>query len=780
MRAMQIRWGKRGWRAAALILLGTKAAAAQAPEGVVPPILVVAPAPLAVTGAGVPAERLPYTVRVFGAEEMTRDGRADLTGMLERMLGSASQNAAQSNPFQPDFQYRGFTASPLLGTPQGLAVYQDGVRINEAFGDTVNWDLIPDAATGRVELSGSNPVFGLNAIGGALSLTMKNGFTDPGLRMQWLAGSFGRLSLSGEYGIRVGNVAAYIAAEGLNEAGWRDHSPSRIRRLYADLGFRGERAELHLSVTAGHNVLTGNGPAPRELLSQSRRAIFTWPDRTSNDLVMLSARGNYRITDTLSAQATAYLRSFRQSTLNADLLEAEACDDDDNAGQLCLDDDVPLIRRSNGQPFETSLLGTAPPGVLNRTSTRSLGYGTTAQLTWAGTVFGRPNTLVAGVAFDRADTNFLATSEFGMLTPDRTVFGLGEQIAQPDGAIAPVSLRATNTYWGLYATNTLEVTDRLALTGGARFNIAEIDMRDRLGTELNGNHRFSRTNLSGGATYRILQGLNLYANYAEANRAPTPAELACADPLRPCALGAFFLADPPLKQVVSRTVEAGFRGDFAAPAQLGRVAWNLGIFHTDLSNDILHVASDIQGRGFFRNAGRTRRQGVEAGAALTGPRYRIALDYAFIDATFQSDLTLSSPNNPFADENGNIQVRRGDQIPGVPQHRIRLNVDVKITDWWSLGSTVSYTSAQYLRGDESNQLPKLAGYTLVSLRSSVRITQGVELFGLVHNLLNQRYATFGTLYDVPLANAAGLALNDPRTVSPGSPIAAYGGIRVAF
>ncbi len=779
MRAMRERWGKRGWGAAALLLLGTTAAAAQAPEAEIPPILVVAPAPLATTGAGVPAERLPYTVRVFGAEEMARQGRADLTGMLERMLGSASQNAAQNNPFQPDFQYRGFTASPLLGTPQGLAVYQDGVRINEAFGDAVNWDLIPDAAIRRVELSGSNPVFGLNAIGGALSITMKDGFSDPGLRMQWLAGSFGRLSLSGEYGIRIGNVAAYIAAEGLNEAGWREHSPSQIRRLYADLGFRGERAELHLSITAGHNVLTGNGPAPVELLRLSRGTIFTWPDRTTNDLVMLSARGNYRITDTLSAQATAYLRDFRQRTLNADLAEAAACDDEANAGLLCLDD-TPLIRRSNGQAFESAMLGGAAAGVLNRTSTNSLGAGATAQLTWAGTVFGRPNTLVAGVAFDRASTDFTANSELGQLTPDRTVLGLGDQIAQPDGSIAPVSLRSINTYWGIYAANTLEVTDRLAVTGGVRFNMAEIDLRDRFGTALNGDHSFSRTNLSGGATYRILQGLTAYANYAEANRAPTPAELSCADPLRPCALGAFFLADPPLKQVVSRTVEAGFRGDFAAPARLGRVGWNLGVFHTDLSNDILHVASDIQGRGFFQNAGRTRRQGVEAGAALTGERYRIALDYAFIDATFQSDLRLSSPNNPFADENGTIQVHRGNQIPGVPQHRVRLNVDVKITDWWSLGGSLSYTSAQYLRGDESNQLPKLSGYTLVSLRTSVRVTQGVELFGLVYNLLNQRYASFGTLYDVPLANAAGLALNDPRTVSPGSPIAAYGGVRVAF
>jgi iron complex outermembrane recepter protein len=360
------------------------------------------------------------------------------------------------------------------------------------------------------------------------------------------------------------------------------------------------------------------------------------------------------------------------------------------------------------------------------------------------------------------------------------VIGVGDEIAQPDGSIAPVSLRSSSIYWGFYLANTLEVTERLALTAGARFNIADVELHDRLGTALSGDHHFSRLNLSGGATYRLLDGLTAYANYAEANRAPTPAELSCADPLRPCALGAFFLADPALKQVVSRTIEAGFRGDLRAPWGLGRMTWNVGVFRADLEDDILQEASDIRGRGFFQNAGNTRRQGVEAGAVLAGERYRVALDYAFIDATFQSDLRLNSPNNPFAGEDGTIQVRRGNQIPGVPQHRLRLNADVRLTDWWTLGGTVSFTSGQYLRGDEANQLPRLGGYTLVGLRSTVRIAPGVELFAFANNFLDQRYATFGTLYEVELANAAGLPLRDPRTVSPAARIAVFGGVRVRF
>ena len=768
------------WRALALraLLLTLVAGPAAGQPVELPPVVVVAPAPLASSIGGVASDRLPYLVRSFAAEALERGGgRVDLPGALERELGAVSSNEAQSNPFQPDFQFRGFAASPLLGTPQGLAVYQDGVRINEAFGDALHWDLIPENAIRRVDLVGSNPVFGLNAIGGALALQMKDGFTAPGARVQALGGSFGRRSVGGEYGVRVGNVAAYLATEGLEEDGWRRRSPSRLRRLYADLGFRGERAELHLSLTAGRSRLVGNGPVPVELLAADRRALFTYPDRTVNDLTMLSARANYSFSDTLSAQALGYVRRFRQSTFNADIAEFEGCAED---GLLCTEGGSPVIGRASGQALAAGLLGSAPAGALNRTFTRTTGAGGAAQLTSTATVFGRGNTLAAGVAFDRAETEFGAGTELGTLTADRSVSGLGEEIAQPDGSIAPVRLRTTNAYWGLYATDTLELTERLALTAGARLNIADVELRDRIGTSLDGTHRFTRLNLSGGATYRLAAGLTAYANYAEANRAPSPAELSCADPLRPCALGAFFLSDPPLRQVVSRTVEAGLRGGQPAPWGLGRLTWVVGLFRAELENDILNVASDIQGRGYFRNAGATRRQGIEANAVLSNEQYRLALDYAFVDATFGDDLRLSSPNNPLADSDGTIAVRRGSQVPGVPRHRLRLNADVKLAPWWALGGTLSYTSGQYLRGDEANLLPKLGGYTLLGLRSAIRVGPGVEVFALATNLLNQRYASFGTLFNVETAREAGLDLRDARSVSPGTSRAVFGGVRIAF
>ena len=100
--------------------------------------------------------------------------------MNNNLIG-VSVNETQNNPYQPDVLFRGFTASPLLGTPQGLSVFQDGVRVNEPFGDAVNWDLIPvNAIADMILIPGSNPVFGLNTLGGSLSVTTKNGRTHKG------------------------------------------------------------------------------------------------------------------------------------------------------------------------------------------------------------------------------------------------------------------------------------------------------------------------------------------------------------------------------------------------------------------------------------------------------------------------------------------------------------------------------------------------------------------------------------------------------------------------
>ena len=206
-----------------------------------------------------------------------------------RSLPGVALSDQTGNQFQLDLNYRGFVASPVIGTPQGLAVYQNGVRINEVFGDIVNWDFIPQNAISRMTLVPSNPVYGLNAIGGALSFEMKNGYTYHGVEGEVSGGSYGRAGASVQAGGQVGNLSGYITADAIDDAGWRDNSPSQLRRVYADLGARGDQTEFHVTFTGADNNFGAAAATPVQMLSQDWASIYTVPQTTQNQLAFLTA-----------------------------------------------------------------------------------------------------------------------------------------------------------------------------------------------------------------------------------------------------------------------------------------------------------------------------------------------------------------------------------------------------------------------------------------------------------------------------------------------------------
>jgi iron complex outermembrane recepter protein len=341
-----------------------------------------------------------------------------------------------------------------------------------------------------------------------------------------------------------------------------------------------------------------------------------------------------------------------------------------------------------------------------------------------------------------------------------------------------VSLLGTTTYTGLFATDTLDVTPRLGFTIGGRYNVAKVKLQDELGTGLDSDNRYSRLNPVVGATFKLDGNVTAYGGYSEANRAPTPLELGCSDPARPCLIDNFLISDPPLKQVVSHTYEAGLRGRY----ELGRTGawrWNVGAFTTENTDDIINVASTtVIGKGFFLNAGQTRRHGLEAGITYQSVPWNVYANYTFVDATFQTPLTLSSPNNPAADANGNIFVRPGDHIPAQPQHRFKAGAEYATTEAWKVGADVNVVGPQYLIGDQSNQNPKVPAYAVVNLHGSYKVSQQVELFGLVQNLFNQHYYVTGAFFSV--SNFPLLNQTDPRAFVPGMPLAAYAGVRATF
>jgi len=736
--------------------------------------------------AAIDRDKVPSNTQVMSSKDFSHEYSTNILDAFSRSLPGVFLSDQSGNAFQRNVDYRGFTASPVPGTPQNIAVYQNGVRINESYGDVVNWDFIPEMAINRVTLVPNSPIFGLNAIGGALSIEMKNGFNYQGQEVELLGGSYGRVRGGAQSGwqSQSGNLSVYVAADGLHDAGWRDFSSdSTIRRMYVDLGARNDTTEFHVNFTGADNKLGAVAATPVEMLNQRWSSVFTWPQSTHLQLAFLTSSLTYTPTDTLSFTGNVYFRGLRASHIDGNDTDATPCDSDPTL--LCIGDvpDTPINR--NGPTPNT--LGDAFLGEIDRTSTKTNSFGGSGQMANSDKLLGHDNRFVMGFSVDHGNTRFNATSELGTVDQNLFVTGTGVFIDQPDADVSPVSLRATNTYAGFYATDTFDITQRLSVTAGGRFNIAQIDLQDLTGTnpDLTSSNRFQRFNPVIGATFKISPNVTAYGGYSEANRAPTPLELGCSNPNNPCLIDNFLISDPPLKQVVSHTIEAGVRGNFGA-SDRDRISWGFGVFHTENTDDIINVASNVPLRGFFQNAGKTLRQGIEAKANYRHERWNAYANYTFVDATYRDAITISSPQNPLADADGNIHVVPGDHIPGIPAHRFKAGAEYDITDRWKVGADLNVVGSQWLIHDDSNLNAKVPAYWVVNLHGSYQVNKTFEVFGLINNLFNQHYYAAGTFFDTGgfvsanPTNPNFLVLNDPRTFLPGMPFAAYAGVRARF
>ncbi|HVT32659.1 MAG TPA: TonB-dependent receptor [Rhodanobacteraceae bacterium] len=724
-----------------------------------------------VAGTDIAIAKLPYNVQSADDDALSRSQSLDVTDFMNKSFAGVTINQAQNNPLQPDLQFRGFTATPLLGGSEGISVYLDGVRVNEVFGDTVNWDLIPEDAIERMSLlSGSNPVFGLNTLGGAISLQTKTGFSDPGTRAEAYGGSFGRWNVTAE---TAGNSDAwgwYLMGNRFDEDGWRDQSPSRATNFYGTLSWRGEAASLDLHLGHGDTDLTGNGAAPIEELARRYEAIFTAPDNTKNTLDIASLQGSFDFSDATKLSFTAYHRTVNSTSYNGDTSDFEECEDDDDI--LCDDDGEPILDQ-NGDPIAEDY-----DAINNLSRRKQTADGGTLQIAFSQPIGGMENQLVAGVDYMNGRLRFDSVVEASMLQ-DNLVTVPNTGIFIPEDTLA---VRSSTLTTGLFATDTLSITDRLALTLSGRENHTRTKIRDETGEnpDLDGNHSFSRFNPAAGITYQFSKALNFYGGYSESTRAPTPVELTCADEDAPCKLPNQFLADPPLKQVVAKSWEGGFRGRLGDVSG-DRIDWHVGLFHTTNVDDILFQATggSSSNEGFFANVGDTRRQGLEAslaGAAFA-KRLRWYANYTYLDATYRTSFTENSANHPDADDDGLIEVHSGDRIPGLPEHTFKLGGDLAITERFSIGGDVVAASGQYLRSDEANLLPKVPGYAVVNLRAVYAFNAHVSVFGRIDNVFDRKYYTFGILGE---PDEVFPDFEDPRFYGPAAPRGAWIGVRVAL
>lgn len=748
----------------------------------------------AIPGAEIDIDKVAGNVQVLTSADLIRDGSASLTNALNSNLSSISINDDLDDPFQPDILYRGFEASPVLGTPQGLAVYQNGVRINEAFGDTVNWDLFPDVAIDRVELVSASPLYGLNALGGAISITMKNGFSYQGGDLELSGGSFGQRSATLQYGVNNGIFGFYVASRAVDWNGWRQFSNDRMRDVYAVLSAHTDTATLDLSYTRTDNAMDGQGPAPVQELAVSRSLVFTGPQANINSLNFLTLNGTLKLTDTWSLQGVLYYRQYAQGVQNGDNSDYMACAD--TPGILCQPDGVtPLTNAAGAQLPDISDGGNLVIGQNDFEVINAWSRGASFQVANADSLFGRENHFAVGAAVDYASTSFFSGTQIGVLNSALLVLPSDLLVFTPENSDAavdngdptPVSVASINKNFGVFVTDTFNVTADLAVTASGRYNVAHINLADQFGDNLSGYNRFVHFNPAVGATYKVLPTMTLYGGWSTNTRTPTASEIECSDPLTPCLLPTNLAGDPPLlKQVVSHTTELGLRGTLPDLAG-GEISWNLSGFRTLLENDIFGIATSIS-QGFFQNIGETRRQGFEAGIGYHGERWSAFANYSFVQATFRSALTVPSPSNPFQDDDGDIQVTPGDRMPGIPENRLKLGADFRIIPDWTVGATLNVVSSSFYVGDESNQLPALPGYAVVNLHTSYKPSAHFEVFASISNLLNRKYSTWGILSDPTGINAPGIPAdadsNDPgvdnRFQSPAAPFEVFGGVRLTL
>jgi len=281
--------------------------------------------------------------------------------------------------------------------------------------------------------------------------------------------------------------------------------------------------------------------------------------------------------------------------------------------------------------------------------------------------------------------------------------------------------------------------------------------------------------------------VTVYGGFAENARTPTASEIECSSAQSPCLLPTNLAGDPPtLKQVIAHTFELGARGRIKDGLPAGNsMYWNVSAFRTNLQDDIYGIATSVSS-GYFTNIGSTRRQGMETGVHYEAPTWSAYVNYSYVDATFQSSFTTPSPSNPFQDANGNIEVSPGDRFPGIPQHRIKAGMDVKVLPNWTIGGWIKFVSDQYYVGDQSNQNAPLPSYQVVGLHSSFQPTHWLELFAHIDNVLNAKYATYGIFSDPTGIGAPGVPVNgvtngpgvDNRFQSPAYPFAVYAGLRL--
>ncbi|OYY02615.1 MAG: TonB-dependent receptor, partial [Mehylophilales bacterium 35-46-6] len=440
-------------------------------------------------GLGLPLNRIPANIQIAAPKDINSQTGSSAADYMANNMQGVTVSDSSGNPWQPEINFRGYSASSLLGTPQGISTYVDGVRVNEPFGDVTLWDKIPSFAIENMQLvPGSNPLYGLNTLGGAISVQTKSGRNHQGAALEYEAGSWGRQRSLIEYGgvSKDGSVDYMLGYQHTTEDGWRDFSPSHVNQLFGKTGWQNESSKLDLTYIGTDNNLTGNGLTPQNLLSGDREQIHTRPDFTNNYSHFLALNGSHWVNEDTMFSGNVYYKKSNRVTKNGDLFESELGNGDTLDGY-----DTTL---GNCTGADCQLVGS----VTNRTKTSQDSYGATGQMSFNQDFMGKQNQFIIGLGYDYSLIRFKQSERINLAddgdigdmsggftgSPVDQVFDATRQPIASGAGLLPQ--RQTTGLTGkqytarLFATDTLSLNEKWHLNAGASWNFTRVDNVDTL------------------------------------------------------------------------------------------------------------------------------------------------------------------------------------------------------------------------------------------------------------------------------------------------------------
>ena len=618
-----------------------------------------------------------------------------------------------------------------------------------------------------------------------------------------------------------------IGYQHLTEDGWRKHSPSHLNQLFAKTGWQNESTRLDLTYIGTDNNLIGNGFTPEFFLRGDRDQIHTRPDFTNNYSHFLALNGSHWMNDTTMVSGNVYYRKSNRHTRNGDGWEA----DDSNENYLTylgILDDRNFGSISGGDIDDAEEL---KGSVMNRTKTRQDTYGFTSQIAKSDDLFGKKNNFILGFGYDysiiRFKQGFQAnvgafeaedhTENEVLYLENSDVFDSSRNVnlSSGNGALPyEQTTGLTGKQWTtrLFSSDTLSLNDFWHLNAGASWNFTRVDNVDTLRgsfvpNTLTARDSYTRLNPSVGLTFTPTPTTSFFGSYSESSRAPTSIELGCSNPAYPCLLPAQMADDPPLNHVVAKTYELGGRGNVTED-----VRWNAGIYRAVNHDDIQFTAANtLNGAGYFKNIGRTVREGFDFGLSGNMDKFKWSASYSYVRATYDTDVTFTNPGNSTsitAEEaesagNDNLEgqytARKGDRMPSIPKHQLKLRAQYAVTPDWTVGTNLIGFSNQYVWGNENNQhrandprceeneecsagRGKLGGYFVVNLDTQYNIGSGWKAFAKAINIFDRDYYVGGRFGETQFLQSGAYAGEESRPLGllPGAPRAGWVGLRYDF